>query len=121
MRTTRGSAVVEFALVVPLVLAVLLASVEVVVLGRTQLVVVHAAREGAREAAVSPDGARAVAAAQAALGPDLAARARVTVVRPEKVGAAAVVTVRLGHRFASPLGGGFVVHLSARTSMRVER
>ena len=52
MRLDRGSAVVEFALVLPLLLAVVLASVEVVVLGRVQLELVQAAREGAREAAV---------------------------------------------------------------------
>jgi len=51
VRGGRGSAVVEFALVLPLVLVVLLGAVEVAVVARTQLEVSQAAREGAREAA----------------------------------------------------------------------
>jgi Flp pilus assembly protein TadG len=74
----RGSATIEFALVVPMVLLVLLAAVEVAVVARAQLEVVHAAREGAREAAASPDPAQAVAAVRAALGP-AAASARISV------------------------------------------
>lgn len=62
----RGSAAVEFALVLPLVLLALLAAVEVVVVARTQLEVGHAAREGARQAATVPDVERAVTAAQVA-------------------------------------------------------
>ena len=48
----KGSAVVEFALVVPLVLALILCLVEVALVARTQLEVVNAAREGARRAVV---------------------------------------------------------------------
>ena len=66
---SRGSAVVEFALVVPVVILVLFAVVEVVVVGRMQLELANAAREGARQAATVVDPAEAVAAAQAALGP----------------------------------------------------
>ena len=51
---------VEFALVLPLVLLVVFAAVEVAVVARTQLEVVNAAREGAREAATNPDPAAAV-------------------------------------------------------------
>ncbi len=64
--TQRGSAVVEFALVVPLVLALVLGLVEVALVARAQLEVVNAAREGAREAAASPDPSDAVRAARAA-------------------------------------------------------
>lgn len=111
----------EFALVLPLVLVVLLAAVEVLVVARTQLEVVHAARVGAREAAATPDPDAAVAAVRAALGADNAARARVGVRRPSAVGRPAVVTVELGHRFAVPLFGGLELRLSARAVMRVER
>ena len=117
----RGSAVVEFALVLPLVLAVLAASVEVVVLGRAQIELVQAAREGAREAAVAPDPARAVAAVRAALGPELGRRAVVAVSRPVTVGGRATVTIRLRHRMAGALAGGFAVELRARAVTRVER
>lgn len=51
----RGSAVVEFALVLPLLLLVTLALVQVGVLARDRLVVEQAARAGAREAAVEGD------------------------------------------------------------------
>ena len=64
----KGTAVVEFALVVPMVLVLVLGLVEVALVARTQLEVVNAAREGAREAAASPDPADAVRAARIALG-----------------------------------------------------
>ncbi len=120
MSRDEGSAVVEFALVVPLVILVLLAAVEVALVARTQLEVVNAAREGAREAATSPDPARAVAAARAALGPR-GRDARVTVRRPDVVGEKAVVVVRVPHRVAAPVFGGRAVELAARATMRVER
>jgi Flp pilus assembly protein TadG len=115
----RGSAVVEFALVLPLVLLVMLGVVEVAVVGRVQLEVVHAAREGARQAAADPEPAHAVAAARRALG-DSGPSARVAVRRPHVVGEMAVVTVRLPHRVAAPLFGGFTIELVARSAMRVE-
>jgi hypothetical protein len=58
---------VELALALPLVFVVLLAAVQVLLVGRDQLAVVHAAREGARAAAVAADvtgeGTRAATAA----------------------------------------------------------
>ena len=111
----------EFALVLPLVLLVLLAVVEVAVAARVQLEVSHAAREGAREAAASPEIERAVAAVRRALPPDAAGRARVSVSREHVVGGTAEVVVRLRHRVAAPLFGGFDVVLVARAVMRVER
>ena len=48
----RGSAAVEFALVLPILLLVLLALVQVGALARDQLVLTQASRAGAREAAV---------------------------------------------------------------------
>ncbi len=117
----RGSAVIEFALLVPLVLVVLLAAVEVTVIARTQLTVSQAAREGAREAATAPDPERAVAVVQNFLGGDLARNARVAVARDHHVGGRAEVTVSVKHRVAAPLMGGFPIELEARSSMRVER
>lgn len=111
----------EFAIVVPLVLVVLLASVELVSVARLQLEVTHAAREGARKAATDVDPAMAVGAARAALPPSVASQARVSVSRPHRVGARAEVTVRVPYRFAGALFGGLAVELSSRTVMRVER
>jgi len=117
----RGSAVVEFALVLPLVLLVLLGAVEVALVARAQLEVSQAAREGAREAAVSPDPEQAVEAVHRFLGADLGGRAQVTVRREHLVGGRADVVVRVRHRVASFLFGGWTVQLEGRTSMRVER
>lgn len=116
----RGSAVVEFALVVPLVLLLVLGVVEVAVVARTQLEVVNAAREGAREAAATPDPTRAVQAARASLG-DVGATARVSVHRPHVVGQLAEVRVSVPHRVGAGFLGGFSVDITGRASMRVER
>lgn len=117
----RGSAVVEFALVVPLVIVVLLAAVEVAVIARTQLEVSQAAREGAREAAAVPDPSRAVEVVRAFLGPEMAGRARVSVSRDHRVGGRAEVTVVVRHPVAAGLLGGLTITLEGRSSMRVER
>lgn len=120
MRFEQGSAVVEFALVLPLILILLFGVIEVAVVARTEIQLVHAAREGAREAAASPDTSRAVSAVRAALG-DNGSVARIAVSRPSTVGETASVSVRVPYRIAAPLFGGFVVTLSSHASMRVER
>jgi Flp pilus assembly protein TadG len=116
----RGTAVVEFALVLPLVLLVLAAVVEVALVARTQLELVNAAREGARTAATVVDPAEAVAATRRSLGPT-GAGARVSVSRPHVVGRNASVTVTVPHRVMAVLLGGVEVRLTARAVMRVER
>jgi Flp pilus assembly protein TadG len=108
------------ALVLPLLVLVVMTLVEVGVVARTQIELVNAAREGAREAAVSPDPGRAAAAARRALG-DLAPNARIGVERAHVVGGRARVTISLRHRMAAPLLGGFVVELRSGSTMRVER
>src|SRR4051812_26238155 len=55
--TERGSAAVEFALVLPLVLVVILGLVQVGLVLRDRLLLEAAARAGARSAAVQPDDA----------------------------------------------------------------
>ena len=110
----------EFALVLPLVLLLVLAIAEVAVVARTELQLAHAAREGARYAAASPDTAGAASAVRRSLGGS-GERARVTVRRPTQIGAPATVTVALGHRVAAPLLGGFTLQLRASSTMRTER
>ena len=116
----RGTAVVEFALVLPLVLALLFGLVEVAVVARSEIQLLHAAREGARAAAASPDTADAVRAARESLG-EAGSSARISVSRPAMVGERATVTISLRHNVAAPIFGGFPIQLSANASMRVER
>lgn len=111
---------VEFALVLPLILVVLLGIVEVAVVARSEIQLVHAAREGAREAAASPDTRRSSAAVRAALG-EAGRRARISVTRPTQVGEKATVRVSLKHTVAAPFFGGFSLDLKAQSTMRVER
>ena len=54
-RADGGQAAVELALALPLVMMVLLGAVQVALVARDQIGVVHAAREGARAAAVGAD------------------------------------------------------------------
>ena len=111
----------EFALVVPLVFVVLAAAVEVAVIARTQLEISQAAREGAREAAASPDPARAVAVVKRFLGGDLGSRARVSVSRDHRVGGRAAVKVAVRIPIGFGLLGGSSITLEGESSMRVER
>lgn len=119
--TQSGSAVVEFALVAPLILVLLLGTVEVAVIARSEIQLVHAAREGAREAAASPDTSRAAAAVRGALSDRNGQTARITISRPSTVGQDAVVSVSLPHRVATPIFGGFTITLRSTAVMRVER
>jgi hypothetical protein len=110
-----GSATVELAAAIPLLVAVTLAMVGVLGLARDQVLAQGAAREAAREAAVGGDPNRASAAARAALPsgraarvlvvPDGATRVRATVelpvglpfgVRPVVIKATAVAARELG-------------------------
>ena len=58
-RDERGQATVEFALLLPVLVLALLAVIQVALVVRDQVAVVHAAREAARAASVDPDPARA--------------------------------------------------------------
>jgi len=69
-RSERGTAAVEFALVLPLVLVVALALVQTGLLVRDRLLVESAARAGARAAAV-PDDPSAIRSAALAAAPSL--------------------------------------------------
>ena len=120
-RGQKGGVALEMALTIPTLVLVLLATLEVLVVARLQLELVAAAREGARVAATVSDPARAVLAAQDALGSELATRARVQVSRPNVVGRPATVRVILHHRLVTPLLRWVKVELSGRAVMRVER
>ena len=66
----RGQAAVELALLLPLVVLLLLAILQVSLLGKDAVLVAHASREAARAAATEPDPRAAAVAAAAAAGLD---------------------------------------------------
>jgi Flp pilus assembly protein TadG len=117
----RGQSTVELALALPVVVVLLLAVLQVGLIGRDVLLVTHAAREAARAAATdpSPDAAREAAAASTGLPPrDL----RVTATGRGRPGSRVTVTVQYRTHPAVPLVGALVGDrtLSARATMRVE-
>lgn len=120
-REDEGQASVELALVLPLVALLLLAVVQVGLLVRDQILVVHAAREAAREAAVdpSPDAPRRAASASSTL-----ADSRLTVTSTGRGAAGSRVRVEVVYRAptAVPLVGAALGDLTLRASatMRVE-
>ena len=116
----EGQSAVELALVLPLLVLLLLGMVQVGLVVRDQVLLTHAAREAAREAAVdpSPDAPRRAALSGAGLDP---ARLEVRVTRE---GGAERVITRLAYRSPTmvPMVGAVVpdVALDAMASMRVE-
>ena len=119
----RGSATVEFSLVLPLLLVLALGLIQVGVLARDRLLTEAAARAGARAAAVGDDPAEieaAVHAAAPALDPTTTV---VSVAREGGRGAAVSVRVDYDDGIRVPLVGwlvGSTVHLSSTATMRQE-
>jgi Flp pilus assembly protein TadG len=116
----RGQAAVELALALPLFFLLLLGAVQVALVVRDQVLLTHAAREAAREAAVnpSPEAARRAALAGAPLAAE-----RLTV-RAMATGRGGRVTVAVRYRSPTsvPLVGPLVPDalLQSRASMRIE-
>jgi Flp pilus assembly protein TadG len=121
-REDGGQAAVELALVLPLVVLLLLGLVQLGLLVRDQILVVHAAREAAREAAVDPS---AEAPRKAAAASSTLAAGRLTVTASGRGAAGSRVTVEVAYRAptAVPLVGAALGDLTLRASatMRVER
>ena len=112
----------ELALVLPLVVALLLAVVQVGLIVRDQVLVVHAAREAAREAAVDPDPAAALRAAADGSGLP-ASRLRVAVTGRGGPGSRVRVEVRYRAATDVPLVGAALgeLTLTGAVAMRVEQ
>lgn len=108
-----GSATVELAAAIPLLVAVTLAMVGVIGLARDQVLAQGAAREAAREAAMGGDPARAAAAARAALPPGRPARIAVATAGPDRVRVVVGLPVKL------PFGASPVV-VSATAAAALE-
>ena len=92
---STGSATVELAAAIPLLVAVTVAMVAILGLARDQLLAQGAAREAAREAAVGGDPLRASAAARAALPPGRAAKITVTAAAPDRIRVSVALPVTL--------------------------
>jgi len=117
---SAGQAAVEVALVLPLLVLVLLLVVQTAFVVRDQVLVVHAAREAARAAAVDPSAgaARRAALAAASLHPT-----RLVVrVTPAAAGRQVAVTVSYRSPTITPMIGPLLpdVLLGGRASMRRE-
>lgn len=115
----HGQSAVEFALVLPLMLILILGLLQLGVMVRDQIMVLGAAREGVRQAIVTPDrGLIAQAAGRAAPGLRLA----VDVERGTSRGEPARVTVKASP-VRLPLVGQMLGGLTLKSSatMRIER
>jgi uncharacterized protein (UPF0333 family) len=114
----RGQATVEFALVLPVLVLALLAVLQVALVVRDRIAVVHAAREAARAASVDPDPGRAQRAAHRTLpGAD------VHVGRRGRIGEPVTVVVTYKSTTELPLVGPLFPDptLRSRAVMRVEK
>ncbi|MGD9797842.1 MAG: TadE/TadG family type IV pilus assembly protein [Acidimicrobiia bacterium] len=120
-RGEGGQSAVELALVLPLLALLAMALVQVGLVVRDQLLVLHAARDAVREAAVSPERHAIVGAARSATELD-ADRLQVEIGPRGAPGTTVRVTVRYRAPTTVPLVGRFVhdVELEATASMRVE-
>ncbi len=117
----RASATVELFLVLPIVILVLVAGLQVVTLARARIELLGAVREGARIAATTPDPARAVEAVQAALSPAMREVTRISVSRPSVAGRPATVSAISRYQLGPPFPDDLGVDIKARASMLVER
>lgn len=121
-RRESGQATVELALALPVLVIVMLLAVQVGLLVCDDILVVHAAREAARAAAVSPNRADVSMAAQRAAGLD-PSRLSVDVGARGGVGSAVTVTVRYRAHTDVPIIGAFFgdYEMVQAVTMRVER
>lgn len=116
-RSDRGQATVELALVLPLVFGMLMLLFQVALVARDEILVVHAARDAAREATVTGDAARVTAAARRNVP-----GATVRIVRRGRAGESVAVVVTYTSRTDLPLIGALLPDLTLHGSsvMRVE-
>lgn len=118
MRSDAGQATVEVALALPVLVMALLLVIQVGLVVRAQILVVHAAREGARAAAVG-SAAGSAAASTPGLDPS---RVSVSAAGGGGPGSTVTVTVRYRAETSVPLVGSLLgdANLTASVSMRVE-
>lgn len=117
----RGQATVELALVLPLVVLFALVVVQAALVANARLLVSHAAREGARAAAVDPNQAAAAEAARGSLGVP-GSRLAVSLRGGSAEGDLITVTVVYSVATDVPLVGQLIgdVEVESSVTMRVE-
>jgi Flp pilus assembly protein TadG len=107
VRSERAQALVEFALVLPVLLVLALAIAELAEVGVARLALEHAAAEGARTAALTNDDRQVRASVAAAAAPLDAAGVDVAIEPPEAQRGSdprgTLVAVRLRYAIAAPL------------------
>jgi Flp pilus assembly protein TadG len=110
----RGQASVELALALPLLVIWLLAIVQLTLIVRDQLAVIHAAREGARAAAVSasPGSAASAAARQAIKESPLSVNTA--------TGSTVTVQVSYASRTNVPLVGALLPDITVRATATMQ-
>jgi hypothetical protein len=119
-RRSQGQSTVELALLLPVVALLGLTLLQVAVVGRDQVVVLHAAREAARSVALTADDAGALeAAAGSGLDPD---RLAIEVDGELEPGRRCTVRLRYRSPTAVPVVGALVadVRFVANVTVRVE-
>jgi TadE-like protein len=116
-RSDRGQATVELALVLPLVFGLLVLVFQIALVARDEILVVHAARDAAREATVTRDPARVAAAARRDLP-----GASVRIISRGGAGEPVQVAITFVSRTDLPLIGALLpdVSLHGDSVMRVE-
>jgi len=124
-RDSRGQAVLELALVLPLLLLLLFGIIESGRLANAYLVVTHAARHGARHGAVGATDGEIGEHVRAAATPLATEKISVVVTPPlRRAGQDLTVTVhyplRLYIPFANLVFGGSTIVVSSSLTMRVE-
>jgi hypothetical protein len=116
-RSDHGQATVELALVLPLVFGLLMLVFQIALVARDEILVVHAARDAAREATLTRDATRVAAATRRDLP-----GATVRIVRRGRVGEPVEVAITYVSRTELPLIGALLPDLTLRggSVMRVE-
>lgn len=117
-RADRGQATVELALVLPVIVVLILASIQIGVVARDRLLLAHTAREAARTAAVQPEPGPVTAAAHDATGLD-PGRLSVVLGPHRAPGDRLHVTVRYRAPTSVPLVGHLVGDLTLTTDVTV--
>ncbi|HUI48028.1 MAG TPA: TadE family protein [Acidimicrobiia bacterium] len=117
-RRADGQATVEFALLLPLLFGMLVLLIQLALVARDEILVVHAARDAAREATLTSEPDRIVAAARRTLE-----GSNVRIVRRGVVGDPVEIGLTYVSRTDLPLVGPLLpdITLHATAVMRVER